>query len=413
MQGVDEGRLRSAGMPAGVRDLLPRDTALRDELTRRLADALCAWGYRRVATPTFELAKTISVGLGPTRAEETYQFFDRSGRLLVLRPDFTTPLARLAAAKLRQEPLPLRLFYTGDLFRRAAGQEGRLHEVAQVGLELMGSKGAAADAEVMAVAADCLRAAGLAEFKLGIGHVGFLESALAEAGLTEGEKAEVRRRLMARDFVSLPEVLDGRQIPGLGNGRPWEVGIGTPAADVLEGLKQQVKSAAGQAAVAEMGTLLGVLAEHGLAEVAVIDLTLVRDFAYYTGPVFEFYVPHLGVPVCAGGRYDGLLGSFGYPVPATGFAIGLNELEAAVQRSGADLAPRPALDFLLVGSAADRRQALQEARRLRSEGYRVAVEWLEERPLAEMRAYARANGAQGLLLRRDGQWCQETVQEES
>ena len=398
-------------MPAGVPDLLPVDAALRDELLTRLTAVLTRWGYRRVETPTFELAETILLGLGAARSEETYQFFDRNGRLLVLRPDFTTPLARLAASKLRAAPLPLRLYYAGNLFRRAAGQEGRLHEVPQIGLELMGSNGVQADAEVMAVAADCLQEVGLRDVTLGIGHVGFLESALQEAGLDNHEQDIVRQRLMERDFVALQDVLDGRQVPGLGDGRPWEVGVGAPPEVTLAELAQQVHSGPGQAAVREMTALWRALQAHDLGVNICLDLTLVRDFAYYTGPVCEFYVPYLGVPICVGGRYDGLLGSFGYQIGATGFAIGLNELEAAVQRRGRDVAPDPALDYLIVVAAGDRVLALKKARQLRAQGKRVAVEG-NDRPRAELLAYAEANGAREIITWQDGQWQTQTIRGE-
>ena len=199
---VDRSFAARNQVPEGVKDRLPREAARLSGLGERLLGAFAAWGYRPVTTPAFEFVETVSAGLTAAIREDLYQFFDRRGRTLALRPDMTTPIARLVATKLAAEPLPLRLSYWADVFRHQGRKSGALHEVWQAGVELVGAAGATADAEVVALACEALAATGLEGYKVGLGHVDFVEGLFAHAGLSAATVEELKEALVLRDFVA-------------------------------------------------------------------------------------------------------------------------------------------------------------------------------------------------------------------
>src|SRR5207244_2997015 len=165
-------------VPPGMRDLLPGEAARARGVTDRLLARLRRWGYREVATPTIEYFDTLVRGEGTEAGDRLFKLVDRGGELLALRPEMTTPVARLITTHLRGRPLPLRLAYAGQVFRGSETGSGRLREFPQVGCELIGADTLEADAEIVALAVDALAASGAAECSVSLGHVGFLRGIL-------------------------------------------------------------------------------------------------------------------------------------------------------------------------------------------------------------------------------------------
>lgn len=393
---VDRSFAARNQVPEGVKDRLPREAASLSGLGERLLSVFAAWSYRQVTTPAFEFVETVSAGLTAASREDLYQFFDRRGRTLALRPDMTTPIARLVSTRLAGEPLPLRLSYWADVFRHQGRKSGALHEVWQAGVELVGAAGAAADAEVVALACEALAATGLEGYKVGLGHVDFVEGLFAYADLGAGAVAELKEALVLRDFVA------------------YEKGVataGVPAAtaDLLlslmsfhgtwqEALRRYsgVENARVQRALAQLGETLRFLEAAGVQAQVALDLGLARSFGYYTGVVFEAFAPGVGLPVLGGGRYDGLLAEFGPPQPATGFAMDAEALLAALERQG-KTAPDAGLDYLVAAAPGGAEQALARAVALRRQGRSVELELLGRSGEA-LAAYARQRGARQLLV---------------
>jgi ATP phosphoribosyltransferase regulatory subunit len=385
-------------IPEGVRDRLPREAARMRSLSGRLEDLFRVWGYREVVTPGFEYLETVSAGAGSLgRREDLYQFFDRKGRTLALRADMTTPIARLAATKLSGEPLPLRLSYVAPVYRHRAARAGTSNEIWQAGIELIGAGGAAADSEVVALACTALAATGLDGFKIGLGHADFVEGIFAAAGVTPDKEAELKEAMVARDLVTFEKGV-------------MEAGLPAAMSELLiamatfqgtyEQAAERFRDVGGprvSRALAELGTILALLAELGVAEQVSLDLGLARSLEYYTGVVFEAYTPGVGSPVLGGGRYDHLLADFGGDVPATGFALEMDRLLSALERQG-KLGEESGRDDVVVACPAGQEaQALGRAKTLRAEGLAVSIDLLG-RSGEELVAYARSRGATRLAF---------------
>lgn len=383
-------------IPEGVRDRLPHEAARMRQLSGRLADLFRSWGYREVVTPGFEYLETVTAGAGTLgRREDLYQFFDRKGRTLALRPDMTTPIARLAATKMMAEALPLRLSYFAPVFRHRGQRAGSAFEIWQSGIELIGASGPAADAEVIALACAALSATGVQGFKIGLNHVDLVEGIFAAAGVSPEREAELKEAMVARDLVTFEKGV-------------FEAGLSPEKADLLLAMAtfqgslaeaQKRFGGVGNGRVAEaleqLGTILALLKNFGVGDQVSLDLGLSRTLGYYTGVVFEGYAPGVGSPVLGGGRYDHLLKDFGGDSPATGFALEMDRLLSALERQGR-LPEDPGLDVVVACPAGQEAAAMAQARALREQGLAVEVDLLG-RTGADLLAYARSRGAERVV----------------
>ncbi|MDA8065158.1 MAG: ATP phosphoribosyltransferase regulatory subunit [Thermaerobacter sp.] len=375
-------------LPEGVRDFLFADTERRRSAEERLGYLFRRWGYRRVQVPSFEYLDTFRAA---AEEEELIKFIDDRGRILALRPDMTPPLGRLAAGELAGEPRPLRLGYAGQVFRF----HGPRRELRQVGVELVDYRGPAADAEVLALAVESLREVGCLDFRLGVGHLGFLAGIFAELSLAQPARRQILERLSRRDFVAL-EGLVAELAPGGHAGELLRELSVRQDREALRRLEGGLTQPAARQALEELQATFDLLEAYGAAEHCHLDLSLVRDFSYYTGLVFEGYLPGLGRPVLGGGRYDGLLAAFGQDWPAVGFALDLEEAVAAGEGGGG-----PALDYLLLPESQTVREAIVQAGELRRQGWSVEVAPAGLEPEAADRL-ARARGAARAVRVHDG-----------
>lgn len=318
--------------PKGVRDYLPQEAAWRREMEGRIHQVFRSYGYQEVVTPTVENLALFGRSNDPDDTQ-IYRFIDRDGELIALRPDMTTPIARVVAAHLHNEPLPIRLSYFGNLFRYADPQAGRQREFTQAGVELLGSARPEADAEVVTLAYRALEAAGLRDFRLDIGHVGFMQEVLNQAQLSHENEEAIKKALIHKDLVHLEQLVAAHvNDPNL---RRILCGL-----EDLRGGPEILKQAAGLLAAESIPALANLTAIYeqlrsaGLEDRITLDLSMVKSMDYYTGMVFEGYSRELGYYLCSGGRYDGLLGEFGCALPATGFALGMDRALLVLERQG-------------------------------------------------------------------------------
>jgi len=386
-------RERWQQVPPGMRDLLPQEAAHTRAVTDGLLARMRRWGYREVVTPTLEYFDTLVRGEGTEAGDRLLKLVDRSGALLALRPDMTPSVARLVVTHLRTEPLPLRLAYAGQVFRGWESGAGRPREFAQVGCELIGPSTLEADAEIVALAADALASAGVADVSISLGHVGFLRGMLSEFGLPAEGEGDVRALLYQKDFVGLRALLE-------------RYGVPPPRADALVALptlsgpdairaaRRYVDTPESQRVLRDLEDLTGMLDAYGVGRAVRVDLSIIRDFEYYTGIVFEGHTTALGFPLLGGGRYDRLVERFGAPYPATGFAVRLDRVLAASGR--ADI-PSGAPDVAVAFADGQRGQALRLAQALRGRELCVTVEILG-RPWEEMARGAIAAGVSRVVL---------------
>jgi ATP phosphoribosyltransferase regulatory subunit len=346
-------------LPSGVRDFLPAAAARR----RRLADLAIAtfeaWGYDRIITPVFEHADVLARGLGDDADRAAIRFVEPgSGEVVALRPDITPQIARVVATRLADVEPPIRLCYEGSVTRRVAERGQR--EILQAGIELVGAPAPAGDAEVLAVAAAALAAAGVREPRLDVGHVAPARHVLAAAPAER--RAAVLAALARKDRAGVAAAARGTPVAALADAL---VGLWGPAQATLDRARALPWPDDVRAALGELADVLAALAELAPdAPPVSLDLGDVRGNAYYTGVHFAGYAAGAPDAVLRGGRYDELIARYGRSARATGFAI---DLELVAQSHGDDAPPLPR-GLALAGA-----RAAALARTLRAAGTRAVV----------------------------------------
>lgn len=358
-------------IPYGTKDFLPREAQRKRSVENALAGLFTRWGYDEVVTPTFEYLETLTVG-GGDLAENMFRFFDKNNAILALRPDMTAPIARVAATRFRENTPPLRLFYLANVFRHEQAQAGRQCEFYQAGVELLGAGGPVADAEVVALAVEALREAGLNTFQIGLGQVQFINGIMADSGLPAAAQQRVKSCMVNRDLVGLEESLAGSSLPAATRKFIREIPLLHGGDEMVDEAYKLVTSDISRAALENLADIRRLLAGYGVEQYVKFDLGLIRDLDYYTGMVFEGYTAGLGFPLCGGGRYDNMVAAFGAGCPATGFAMGIERVLLALQRQGL-IPPAAARDVYVGWATAGLEAAIVEAGRLRQAGQTVEL----------------------------------------
>ena len=313
--------------PEGTRDLLYAEAELYDDLTRLFSKNYEMSGFRKVETPVIENYDLITAIDRSINQENLYKLTDNTGHLLALRPDNTTPIARIAATKLRNAELPQKLYYNQNIYRINTDYSGKRNEILQSGIELIGESGLKADLLCIMTALEALKSLGL-KCKLEIGHVGFFNALLKELDLDDEEAATVRNFVEMKNFVSLnmfDKNLQNEKIRKL----PLLYGdheVFGEAAELASGNKEA------NDALNYVKKVYDLLDNAGYADEIMVDMGIVHKFDYYTGIVFRGYIESAGEPVLKGGRYDNLISAFGYDLPATGFAINVCAVADAIMK---------------------------------------------------------------------------------
>jgi len=354
--------------PRGFRDVLPAEAAERDALERALGEIFSAWGYGPVETPVVERLDAVEAAAGPLEGT-AFRLVDLDGRLLALRPDMTVPIARLVASRMAGQPGPHRLRYSADVFREHESLRGQARQFTQVGVELIGAAGPAADAEVVALMVEALAATGLSGFNVAIGTVAVLQAIVDSAGAPAAWGAAVFSAAHDRNFVELERLAREPGITSDAARALREVPRVRGRREAISACREAAAGCGCDAALDDLDATVALLDAAGVSGSVSVDFSVMRSFDYYTGFVVEAYVPGLGVPLGGGGRYDGVLAAFDAPMPAAGFALGLERVSIALLEQGCEPITR-GLDAVLGGEPA---AALAAAARLRAAGWRVAL----------------------------------------
>jgi len=330
-------------LPAGVRDWLPHELLRKREIEQTMRALFGRWAYQEVATPSFERFDVLEIGLGRELTKESFRFADRRATALALRPEMTTPIARLVSTRMREAPLPLRLSYVATAYRYyEQPQEGKMREFTQAGVELIGPGGADADAEALFMAIEAMDQVGLPDAHFDMNDAKIVDGILEGLGLAT-EVMPVAKGFMAdRNIVALrsferPELVAFAMSRG---GR-----------NVTARARTVCRTDASLAALDRIDALLGRAEQLGYADRVSVDLALLRDLEYYTGFLFEGSVPEVGFSLCGGGRYDSLLPRFGYDAAAVGWTAEIERLLIALERRGKHVdRKRPRVDVTVSGS---------------------------------------------------------------
>ena len=380
----------NANTPEGTRDRLFAECRERRRVQSGLTHLFRQRGYAEIITPELEFYDLFLQSGNPMPQESMLKIIDRSGKIMVMRPDSTTPIARVAATKLKDMVLPQRLYYNQSVFRSGAAHAGRETEIAQCGVELIGASGRKADLEMIALAVDALQACGLTDFHIEIGHAGFFKALAAEMGMDEEKEEEMRSLIEGKYFAALNDFL-----------APYEE---RPACRALKKLSHLFGGAeildeaedlgGGNGAIAYLRELYRQLDKAGYSKYIRFDLGIVHQIDYYTGVVFRGYAEGAGRAVLSGGRYDHLAAAFGRPAAATGFAVDVDEVAGCLPPLES-----PRLETLVHYQLGEFARAVQAV----SQRPKGTAELSPYETLGESRKLARDKGAKELLILENGE----------
>lgn len=378
--------------PEGVRDIYNGECERKSVLQENLHNTLKKYGYHLIETPTFEFFDIFGKEIGTIPSRELYKFFDREGNTLVLRPDITPSIARCAVKYFGDEQMPIRLCYMGNTFINNNSYQGRLKENTQLGAELIGADSVDADAEIIAMAVDCLLTSGLKEFQLGIGHADFLRGLMEAAGLDEDTEEELRDLISNKNFFGVEELVDGLSMDT--NLKQLLSMIGT-FYNSFEDLKKVKELAAPYekiaASVERLEQLDQVLKLYGIDRYVSYELSVISHYRYYTGIIFNGYTFGSGEPIVKGGRYDNLLTHFGKQSAAIGFAVSVDQLLAALSRQKLTIELKTNTK-LLVYDDKNKEKAIEKATKERKNGNFVELILYDAKKTKEdYEAYAKRN----------------------
>ena len=389
--------LSNIQLPKGAKIYLPDEAARKRHVEERLFRVFTAWGYREIVPPSFEYFDVLSLGTDVELQEKMFKLVDReTGRLLALRADITPQIARIVATRLRDEPRPIRLAYLTNVFRYEDPQVGRYREFYQAGVELVGLEKPEADAEMIAMTVEGLRALGLERFQIDVGQGEFLRGLLEEIKTDRARARELQAALSRKDASALARLVgEIAPAPHVGDALlalPTLVGRD----DALTRAGRLVRNARSERALENLSEVYRLVRIYGLADAVILDLGEVRGFDYYSGVHFEAYVAGLGASIAGGGRYDQMLGRFGYECPATGFAFDIGRMLLAMETQGVAV-PMTGPHFFVIDFTSGKTAALSLSRRLRDLGASVARDIIT-RGLPESIAYAREQRARRVLV---------------
>ena len=372
--------------PEGTGDLLFSECVERREVESKICKMFARGGYNEVRTPFLEFYDIFSLGDAAFPMDTMYKLTDNKGRLMVLRPDNTLPIARMTATKLRNAQLPIRVYYSQTSFAISQSLRGGSDQTAQTGIELIGAGGRKADLEVIVMAINSLRS-NLDDFRFEIGHAGIFKALSENLDVDDEKREEIRDYIESKNYGALAETLDQlpesnivralRQLPRMFGGaevlqQAYELFEGCGVSDYLDYL----------------GDIYNTLSQVRLSDKLIFDFGIVHRNDYYTGVVFTAYAHGSGDKVLSGGRYDNLLDKFGFPTPACGFAVHLDELTKACSESKDVKAKIP--EILVHSADGFEIKALEYAAGLAED--KQNYEYSVFDTLEEAKEYARAKG---------------------
>lgn len=386
--------------PRGTRDFLFNEMKERKQIENTLRNIFEIYGYQEIKTPLFEDLSLFTLKSGEGIVGQIYNFQDKGGRDLALRPELTAPVARLYIKELQKKPKPLKMYYFGSCFRYERPQKGRWRQFWQMGCEIIGGKSPESEAEIIALSAHCLEELGLEDFEIHIGNLGIIRGILQKAEVSKkiqdkimaiidkGEKDELENTLINLEIV--PEIRD--ILLTLINMQGHREVI-SKASKIIKNNKKSFK------ALCELEELLNILEAFGFNKY-IVNLGIARGLDYYTGMVFEIYVHGLGAQkqISGGGTYNLIELFGGGKVESTGFAFGFDRLMECVRLCGAEITLPKTIDIYVAPITKDvKLKAFEIAQKLRKQGFKTDVD-LSDRKLKKILSHADNLGADYVIL---------------
>ena len=311
------------GLPAGYRDIMFEDAALRRRIENEFASVFSSAGFREIIPSAVEYLDLYSRGNQGIR-ERAVRFLDREDNLLALRADFTPAVARIVTAHLREMPLPVRVWYSGPVFRKTDRHSGQYREFSQIGAELIGGDPPDADCEILDAAMQCLVMSGFPDVCVHVNHAGIFRGLVNSLGLAQSELAEVRSAIDRKDMRALGTRLEELGVNGSVRAQVSALSRCVGDSRALAGVASSIDNAESADAIAGLEFL--ALRLPRWRDRITFDLTEIDELEYYTGVMFTFLSPAHSAEVGRGGRYDSLMREFGADLPAVGFSFSMDKL---------------------------------------------------------------------------------------
>jgi len=355
--------------PLGMRDDFPSIVKRKSKLSAAGIKIMEQYGYEMLQTPSLEYYETIGK-ISAIPDSQLFKLLDSQGHTLVLRPDMTSPIARVAASKLLKEKMPVRLGYYSNVFRAQLREGGRPAEFEQMGVELIGDESLYADVEVILLATEILRELNVDSGRIVIGHTQLLQQVLRGFGLDEKTIEKLRAEMVAKNKVAYEGLVEALAVELDAKSAIKSIVNATRLEDWEPWIDQQDDIQ--RALYEDMINMKSILDRNGLSEYVTYDLSFTSHMTYYTGMVFEVYALGSGFPLGNGGRYDGLMKQFGLHVGATGFGLRVDRLLEAmpqgIQQTG---------QALILFNEKNERTAHEQAQELRNSGVAVTLQFAD------------------------------------
>lgn len=367
--------------PRGTRDFLFTEMRERKEAESTLRNVFENYGFQEIKTPLFEELKLFTTKSGEEIVDQLYNFKDKSDRELALRPELTAPVARLYLNELQKTTAkPIKLYYYGSCFRYERPQKGRFRQFWQFGCELIGAKSPEGEAEVISMCNESLESLGITPADININHLGIIRGLFAHFNIDTKTQREIMVIIDKGDKELLKESLVGDN-PVIGNEELNNVLLNlidmVGGKEILADIEELVKPYdEPQESLAELEELVKTLDSFGVDNYT-LNLGVARGLDYYTGIVFEVYIPELGAQkqVCGGGTYSLIKVFGGEEIESTGFAFGFDRLMNAIEELNGEKELKPYLDvFVAPINDETRQKSFEITQTLRKNGIATDVD---------------------------------------
>lgn len=386
--------------PRGTRDFLVDDMKERKYVENTIREVVESYAFNEIKTPIFEDLELFTTKSGEGIKEELYHFQDKGGRDLTLRPEMTASVARLYYNNLKMEAKPLKMYYFGSCFRYERPQAGRFRQFWQFGIEVIGGTALYNEAEIIAMLNDALTRLNIRNVELAIGHLGIIKGVLTQLDITGDKQSEIIASIDKEDYELLDSILDDcgvddeykniiNRIINVNGSRRDLKELEEVLSDVPDSLD----------AVKNLDKILELLEGFGCDNYTV-KLSIARGLDYYTGLVFEVYVPDLGAEkqVAGGGTYN-LMGLFdAQEVESTGFAIGFDRIMEAYHRQDIEIPESPIPKVLVIPVKKEfKKDAISVAQTLRRANIITDID-LKGKKLKKNLSYANSQNIDNVIM---------------
>lgn len=361
-------------IPEGVEDINAIDYEKKECIQKKINKVFKSYGYKQIRTPTFEYYDLFSEIESAINRDDMYKLIDSGGKILVLRPDVTIPVARMAATKYHDIDSYLKFMYFTSVFRSSDFRAGEKREFVQAGIEYIGNSNPEADAEVIVTAIKSLSNLGFDQIHIDIGQTDYFKGIMSELDITYEQKNGIRELIENKNFADLGNYLDILNIDQSYKNLLLEVPyLYGDFEEIANKAKERAINSTMKKAVDKLVEIYEIISDYGLQNYLFVDLGLINHLDYYSGMIFKGYIDNIGVPVLSGGRYNDLFEKFGKSFPATGFGMNVDEILKAANQYNLLSGCQTQKDYLILYDKDKRKWAIEKSMSLREQGYIVEI----------------------------------------